>query len=85
VELIGSNEGRADGTENFGREGGAGVTNQTRWLNMEQLLAVLPLKKSRVYYLVHTNRIPHCHIGKTLIFDYDEIASWVSSNGQMTT
>jgi hypothetical protein len=56
---------------------------QKRWLNMEQLLSVLPLKKSRVYYLVHTNRIPHHHIGKTLIFDYDEIASWVSNNGEL--
>ncbi len=56
---------------------------QKHWLNMEQLLAVLPLKKSRVYYLVHTNRIPHQHIGKTLIFDYDEIAAWVANNGQV--
>jgi predicted DNA-binding transcriptional regulator AlpA len=54
---------------------------QRRWLNMEQLLSVLPLKKSRIYYLVHTNRIPHQHIGKTLIFDYDEIVLWVANNG----
>jgi predicted DNA-binding transcriptional regulator AlpA len=56
--------------------------SQSRWLNMGQLLSVLPLKKSRIYYLVHTNRIPHHHIGKTLIFDYDEIASWVRNNGE---
>ncbi|HLK49768.1 MAG TPA: helix-turn-helix domain-containing protein [Bryobacteraceae bacterium] len=53
-----------------------------RWLNLEQLLSVLPLKKSRIYYLVHTNQIPYQHIGRTLIFDYDEIASWVTNGGQ---
>lgn len=33
-----------------------------RWLNLEQLLSVLPLKKSRIYYLVHTNQIPYQHM-----------------------
>jgi hypothetical protein len=46
------------------------------------LLSVLPLKKSRIYCLVHTNQIPYQHIGRTLIFDYDEIASWVANGGQ---
>jgi predicted DNA-binding transcriptional regulator AlpA len=55
-----------------------------RWLNLEQLLSVLPLKKSRIYYLVHTNPIPYRHIGRTLIFDYDEIASWIACGGQRT-
>lgn len=58
---------------------------QKRWLNMEQLLGVLPLKKSRIYYLVHTHQIPHRHIGKTLLFDYDEILAWVEHNGQNGT
>jgi predicted DNA-binding transcriptional regulator AlpA len=55
-----------------------------RWLNLEQLLSVLPLKKSRVYYLVHTNQIPHHHIARTLIFDYDEIIDWVQHDGRHT-
>ena len=29
-----------------------------RWLTLEQLLEVLPLKKSYVYYLTHTRQIP---------------------------
>ena len=29
-----------------------------RWLNLEQLLSVLPLKKSRIYYLVHIEPDP---------------------------
>lgn len=58
------------------------MTAQKKWLNLEQLLTVVPLKKSRVYYLVHVNRIPCRRIGKTLIFDYDEITAWVENNGQ---
>lgn len=57
--------------------------SEKRWLNVPQLLTMLPLKKSRVYYLVHTHRIPYHHIGKTLIFDCDEINRWVESNGAM--
>jgi excisionase family DNA binding protein len=54
---------------------------ERRWLNLEELLQKLPLKKSHVYYLVHTNQIPHHRIGRTLIFDYDEIINWVEDNG----
>jgi excisionase family DNA binding protein len=57
-------------------------TAERRWLNLEELLEKLPLKKSRVYYLVHTNQIPHHHIGRTLIFDYDEIIEWVKRDGE---
>ena len=51
------------------------------WLTLEELLKKLPLKRSRVYYLVHTRQIPHHHIGRTLIFDYDEIVAWVRNDG----
>lgn len=57
---------------------------ERRWLNVEDLLEKLPLKKSRVYYLVHTNQIPHHRIGRTLIFDYDEIIDWVERDGGRT-
>jgi excisionase family DNA binding protein len=54
---------------------------EQRWLTLEELLKKLPLKKSRVYYLVHTNQIPYHHIGRTLIFNYDEIIDWVKHDG----
>ncbi len=57
-------------------------TNTRRWLNVEQLMAVLSLKRSRVYYLTHTRQIPFTRIGKTLLFDYDAIVTWVESHGQ---
>jgi excisionase family DNA binding protein len=56
---------------------------ERRWLDLPQLLLMLPLKKSRIYYLVHTHQIPHHRIGKTLIFDYDEIERWVQRDGAM--
>jgi predicted DNA-binding transcriptional regulator AlpA len=57
---------------------------ERRWLTLPDLLQRLPFKKSRVYYLVHTNQIPHRHIGRTLIFDYDEIIDWVEHDGRHT-
>ncbi len=54
--------------------------NETqRYLTLSQLLEIVPLKKSRVYYLVHTGGIPHFHVGRTLLFDREEIQSWLTS------
>ena len=53
-----------------------------RWLNVEQLMTILPLRKSRVYYLTHTRQIPFVRVGKTLLFEYDAIVSWVESHGE---
>ena len=55
-----------------------------RWLNVEQLMAILPLRKSRVYYLTHTRQIPFVRLGKTLLFDYDAIVEWVENHGEPT-
>lgn len=41
--------------------------NTRRWLNVEQLMEILPLRKSRVYYLTHTRQIPFVRLGKTLV------------------
>ncbi len=47
------------------------------WLTLEQLLGVLPLKKSYVYYLTHTGQIPVTRVGRRLLFDYDRIVEWL--------
>ena len=36
-----------------------------RWLTVEQLMGIVPLRKSRVYYLTHTRPIPFVRLGKT--------------------
>lgn len=55
-----------------------------RWLTVEQLMNVVPLRKSRVYYLTHTRQIPFVRLGKTLLFDYDAIVKWVEAHGEPT-
>ncbi|MCI0724609.1 MAG: helix-turn-helix domain-containing protein [Acidobacteria bacterium] len=52
-----------------------------RWLTLEQLLEVLPLKRSRIYYLTHTRQIPFRKIGRTLLFDLAEIQKWLEGSG----
>jgi excisionase family DNA binding protein len=51
-----------------------------RWLNIEQLRQILPLKKSRIYYLTHIGAIPHHKVGQTLLFREDEILEWMQGN-----
>ncbi len=53
------------------------VMTVRRWLTLEQLLEVLPVKKSYVYYLTHTRQIPVTRIGRRLLFDYDRIVMWL--------
>ena len=51
-----------------------------RWLTINQLREILPLKKSRIYYLTHVAGIPHHKIGQTLLFREDEILEWMARN-----
>jgi excisionase family DNA binding protein len=53
-----------------------------RWLTVAQLMEVVPLRKSRVYYLTHTRQIPFTRVGKTLLFDYHAIVRWMESHGE---
>ena len=54
--------------------------NPARWLTVEQLMELLPLKRSRIYYLTHIRAIPHHKIGQTLFFREDEILKWMEDN-----
>ena len=58
----------------------AEVVMRPRWLNINQLMEILPLKKSRIYYLTHIAAIPHHKIGQTLLFREDEILEWMERN-----
>jgi excisionase family DNA binding protein len=58
----------------------AELISKPKWLNMEQLRQILPLKKSRIYYLTHIGAIPHHKIGQTLLFREDEILEWMERN-----
>ena len=41
---------------------------------------IVPLKKSRIYYLTHVAAIPHHKIGQTVLFREDEILEWMERN-----
>lgn len=56
-------------------------SNGPRWVTLEQLLEVLPLKRSRIYYLTHTRQIPFRKVGRTLLFDLAEIQKWLEGSG----
>jgi excisionase family DNA binding protein len=51
-----------------------------RWLSINQLMEIVPLKKSRIYYLTHVAAIPHHKVGQTLLFREDEILEWMARN-----
>lgn len=57
--------------------------NGRRWLTLEQLMEVLPLKRSRIYYLTHTQQIPFRKVGRTLLFDLAEIEKWLEGSGNL--
>jgi len=46
-------------------------------LTLEQLLEVLPLKKSYINYRTHMRQIPMTRIGRRLLFDHDRIVAWL--------
>ena len=47
--------------------------------NAVQVQKFLGLKRSRIYYLTHTGRIPFIRVGKTLLFDTHDLQQWIES------
>jgi excisionase family DNA binding protein len=66
--------------ENTNRDERDEPLSRPRWLTINQLREILPLKKSRIYYLTHVAAIPHHKIGQTLLFREDEILEWMVRN-----
>jgi predicted DNA-binding transcriptional regulator AlpA len=62
------------------RDGTARILPKPRWLNIKQLMEIVPLKKSRIYYLTYVSAIPHHKVGQTLLFREDEILDWMERN-----
>ena len=66
--------------DSMSRDETARSFQRPRWLNITQLMEIVPLKKSRIYYLTHVAAIPHHKIGQTLLFREDEILEWMARN-----
>ena len=49
------------------------MMQETRYLTVDQAQRFLGLKRSRIYYLTSTGRIPFIRLGKTLLFDTHDL------------
>ena len=47
-----------------------------RYVTPDELSKLFPLKRSRIYYLIHTHGIPHIKRGRSVFFDLEEIQAW---------
>ena len=55
------------------------MMQETRYLTVDQVQKFLGLKRSRIYYLTSTGRIPCIRLGKTLLFDTQDLQPWIES------
>ncbi len=53
------------------------MIQEQRYLGVEQVQKFLGLKRSRIYYLTSTGRIPFIRVGKTLLFDTQDLQRWI--------
>ncbi len=50
------------------------------FVNLEQLIATFPfLKRSRIYYLTTVKKIPFYRVGRSLVFEVNEILAWIEA------
>lgn len=61
------------------RESAAPVSG---WLGVEQAAEYIGCPKSRIYRLVHLERIPHEHEGARLLFNRCEMDEWIRNGGE---
>ena len=55
------------------------MMQETRYLTVDQAQRFLGLKRSRIYYLTSTGGIPFIRLGKTLLFDTQDLQQWIES------
>ena len=58
---------------------GKSMTDQDRWLSVEEIAVHLGIKKDTVYKWVAANKIPAHKVGRLWKFDRAEIDHWVKS------
>ena len=55
------------------------LEKETDFLTIDELCALLKLKKHYIYDLTHRRKIPYYKIGRHLRFKLDEIEHWLKS------
>ena len=58
---------------------GKSMTDQDRWLSVEEIAVHLGIKKDTVYKWVAKKHMPAHKVGRLLKFDKAEIDEWVKS------
>ncbi len=53
------------------------MLQENRYLSIDQAQRFLGLKRSRIYYLTSTGGIPFIRVGKTLLFDTQDLQRWL--------
>lgn len=56
--------------------------SEKRWLTIDQLAAIVPYRKSTLYYLVHVKAIPHVKKRGKLFFELNEITRWMEQDSR---
>ena len=51
------------------------------WLNLDDLVKYLKLRKSTLYRLAQSRVLPGHKVGRTWRFDRDEVDAWIKSRG----
>ena len=64
---------------------GKSMTDQDRWLSVEEIAVHLGIKKDTVYKWVAANKIPAHKVGRLWKFDKTEIDAWVKSGSASTS
>ncbi len=48
-----------------------------KYLTPKELIAILPIKRSTLYYWTHTGFVPHYKVGKKIFFRETDIEHWM--------
>jgi hypothetical protein len=52
--------------------------SEKEFVNLDQLIERFPFfKRSRVYYLAAIKKIPFYRVGRSLVFEVNEILAWI--------
>lgn len=60
------------------------IPTTEEWLTVDQLASYIHFKKPTIYGYVSDKRIPHCKMGKILLFRKSEIDQWLMTARQST-
>jgi excisionase family DNA binding protein len=50
------------------------------YLSVQDLMKLLPLKKSHIYSMIQSKKIPYYKLGGRYMFEKIEIENWIESN-----